>query len=384
MSEGSSTMIVGFPMTILIVCGIVLAIMLLVISLYFFIYRYRINKVLKEGKPAKFSMPSIGTAMFSVWFIVWVAATVFVLFQFQVIIYSNSELSNQLDNMHQRLNEIQEEIPDISSMVKSQSLIMDYEYQFGDYHAEDHTIDINLSMIPKSAGENDQYTFKMGDSETKLKSVQDGVNLYFQGTVRIDIFDRNYAGILILDAGNQKLYEVLNLKENDDNGEWIRYFPYIESSVDTSYETDEDDEVSYYEGQETMLENYITITSCPARYDKNHVFTELTLEVDFNETKIDEVDLLHSDTVQTEENTYALNLKEKIDFEPSRDVIQFYINAKDNHGYSYRISISRISNTEDTDLYNSCIMNKDGKTLFNFQGDENYADNGVIDNRKFE
>lgn len=355
------------PLAIMI---ILVALIAAAVGLYYTIYKIKLNKALKEGRSLKTGMPSVGSATLCLWFAVWTVSTVFIIMQIQSVKNSSDEIEDKLTAIQELNNEnsdmINNKLENILYYNQTKNIIFDYNFKKGKFHKEDSTIEVTVNILPKTAGKNDILRFKMGDNDIVLKKSNGG---YYSGVIRLNIFDDNYGGIFTLETNGRTINECVWYENYNDT--WSQYFPttdtemiYMGNSV-----KEWDKEGFKYNGKSVRINEKIRVLPIPSKADSSRIFTELALTYELDGKEIDRIDLMTSpDVIKDSDGLYWYTLEKDINFDPTKSKIDFYVKAKDNTGYTYKIKIGYEGNPgdEDNTVRNSEIKDKNGNVVKEF------------------
>ncbi len=358
-------------MDIITITGIITLVIFMLVVVYYLIYKRKINKAFKDGKPMKKTMPAFSTAALLAWFVIWTISTAFMMYQIQTSAIEDEKMEEKLSEVEKNIEDrissgneyIGNRVDNILYTVNTQSLIYDYKFEKGDFHADDNTVDVRISIKPKTAGKNDILRFKMGDSEIGLKKQENG---YYTGTLRTDIFKADKGGIFTIESDGRLFYESVWKNSSSYNDNWTQYFPYVQTELTSN----SDDEDIFY------------INAYPSEYDKKRKFTELELECVINNTTVDKTDLLHDRdvAVKSEDNGTQYMVSRNIKANVYTDEMRFYINARDTEGCTYRIMFW---NNKELSFYeqlsSSYIKDNKNNVIIKFNGHGDYTDGAVID-----
>ncbi len=322
--------------SLMVIIGIITAVTLFFI-IYFWLYKRRINKTLKEGKSNKTPMFSLGSIALTVGIMIWACSTAFMLFQLQALTYYSNEQLNALQQQMNDLSRLQDEaggsLFDINRKIDSQSFVEDYSFELGKTHFDTRMTEVVLHVMPRvTMGKTDKLTFRVGDSKTELKAGKDGI---YTGTVQVSVFSESLSGILTWDNNGDKLHEFLyddNMLFTEDS--WHQFFPYI------AFE--QDSETGLMISIESLdsgmrIETDIIAHMYPAHVDENYRFTDMKLIFDNDGKVFKEVDLLKSADVKRNGDMYAYHLNETINVNLQDAKIHYHILAKDADGYTYQL-----------------------------------------------
>lgn len=358
--------------TSIIFLGIITCVIIIVIAVYYVMYKRSINKAFREGSPLKKTLPSISTTTLLSWFILWIVSSSVMLYQIQTISLSNNTLENKLNAAEKRISEqLSETKSDILNRTENtlytlntRSLIYDYTFRDGAFYADDNTTDVVISVLPKTAGKNDILKFKIGNAETVLKRDKNG---YYTGILRISIFEHYLGGIFTMESEGRVFYESVWKNNSLTDKGWTKYFPYINSQ---GVGMNEDSGKAHME-----------IYAYPSKSDNSRKFSRMDIEYVINGKTIGKTDLMNNSAVKKEkiDNGLYYIVDEKINGSFQKDDIKFYVNAVDTKGCTYRIMIwynkdmnySKVSDS-------SYIKNNKGDIIVRFNGLGDYTEETLM------
>lgn len=362
---------------ILIAAGIIIAVMTAIIIGYFVIYKRRINKTLMSGEKGTGAGISPGGTALTVWLIVWVASTIFIVLQLQALsihgmntdkrtlgILSQSEAMYNLQEYY--VNQLLE----IDNSINSQNITNKYSFEFGKYNAADNTIELKITITPRLImGDKDKYTFTAGNNSTELKLQKDG---RYTGTVNIPTYVSETSGVLTLEANGEKLTQIITDKEGIlQSNKWRKYYPYVDFA-------DIDSKAKDAGSGKINVESDVTVTAFSAKEDANRRFNSLTLVFEKNGKTIREVDLMKDSGVKKQGNDYKYHFSETVSGSAEEPGIYCYIKAEDTLSYGYKLFVSgeffmKPADNSDSEEYetgdyqgNCEITDKDGVLLKKF------------------
>ena len=311
---------------------------IIIAVLYTIAYKIHINRVLKKGREgvkirhAAFLTP--GTVLVVIGVMLVIAGYISLVNMINANYLLTDSVAYCNDVICRTQNELQQEY--------HSSLITDnYSFEVGSKHPETKTVDLTLTLSSNLVlGKNDRLTFRIGDSKTELKPKKNQPG-YYTGTVQVDGFQGEPAGVLMLEADGQKISQILknapiygkdDLDEYDGvtGDEWRSFYPNIDVSVNTDKATAEKD-------GKIHLEQMIEVNSYTAEYDPKNEFTEMKLVIKEGNKTLREVDLMKNKTVMSDEEekefgVYQYLLNETVNEDV---VLDYYVFAKTSVGYSY-------------------------------------------------
>ncbi len=362
---------------VLIGAAIVIVLAVLIISVNYALYKKRINKVLESGEPAKTPMPTPRSTAAVIGLIIWIGTTVFMLVQLQTLNYYSFMMKNTTDIMVQQVDSIygvsSQSIWDkVNEQNNAQVIAANYIIKLGKVHDDTKTIDLTLTVTPNVIpGKDDVLTFRIGDSKTVMKKIDNGK---YSGTVQTSVFHEQPAGILTLESDGEKINQIINdtlrypldegIEQNEvvDEDTWCKCFPLADfSERDTQVKTN---------GDKTNITSVITTERKGSMADSSNKFTEMTLVFENAGKEIKRVDLMKDSSVQVSGDSYTYTFNGTVS--KNNDAVIYYLLAKDKDGYSYKLyrpgeyiigwKSGKIGAVTDTDEH-SIIYNKDGSIL---------------------
>ncbi len=156
-----------------------------VLLLYFFLYRIRVNRSLRENQSEAHvpmaSIDSVGRVL------TIVGAVLLCIALFTRL----TNLHNDIDYLHasmdSEISALQNQIAELEDKIEEQnSLLSDFSYTVGNFDKEALTCDLTLTCAPKSFTDDTAITVTYGSRTIALTAADGGV---FRGTERFGIFE---------------------------------------------------------------------------------------------------------------------------------------------------------------------------------------------------
>ena len=178
---------------VLVLPILILAALALGVLVYYICYKAAINRKLREEESgAHVPMAS----MESVWKVVAVIA-VFVMYSSlnSKIMNLQQELQNTTNRLYDEIMELRYELDEMQEAAKKEaSMISEVTYDFGEINAEEHTVEMIFSVVPKSYSVETEVSLNYRDKAMNLTNNGAGI---FTGSTVLPIFEEYYENSLI-------------------------------------------------------------------------------------------------------------------------------------------------------------------------------------------
>ncbi len=343
---------------ILSVTGVVLAAAVLFFVIYYFVYKFYINrKILSGEKNQGPVIVSPGVIAVTVGVIICIAAYVMMFLSVSLTAKIAGDIYSSTASLFQM---------NISDTIENnkKSVAREYSFEAGTVHNDTKTVDLKVTVITDlTLGKEDKLTFRIGDSKTQLVQDKEG---NYTGTVQTSVFKEYPTGILTFESDGEKFSEFLSDEPNvwnpvegvgavsDDI--WTECLPFAElSDTDTAINGNN-------------VETTVKVISYASKSDSNDKFTEMNLVFENDGKAVRTVDLMKDTGVQKDGETYTYHLNDNIG---GKGILRYYVSAKDSNGFQYFFRPGNVFHDEGEEAVfsydNDCkITDKDGNTLKTF------------------
>ena len=173
---------------ILVLPFLVLAVLGIGVLVYFLCYKAWINRKLqREESGAHVPMAS----MESVWKVVAVIAVLVMYSSLNSKIMNlQQELQNTTNRLYDEIMELRYELDEMQEAAKKEaSMISEVTYDFGEINAEEHTVEMIFSVVPKSYSADTKMSINIMGKSVSLTNNGDGS---FTGSERFPMFEDFY------------------------------------------------------------------------------------------------------------------------------------------------------------------------------------------------
>ena len=316
------------------------AIISIIFTIYFIIYKIRINKAIKNDNTRHIPMPSVGS----------IGSTLVIMCLIIFMIVNYVKLSNIQDNINSleqnfinKTSHLQGYIEMLEDEIESSnSIINSFEYEIEAFDLDNHTMDISFAVIPKNYSDNTTLTLTLDDNVITL--TKSSANTFI-GSLNIDFFSNKcFEPILVISDNNNSKSEILS--DIDMSLIWQKFLP----SFNAFFANGED---CYYNDNEYHLNGTIDIVTFnqPESY-----FVHAKLAIELNGTLLDTQSLsIDNGALQNPvELDKTISMKET-------DNLEVYIIADDSSGYTHKYyiygwtdnSVQLIQKDEQEKIYDS-------------------------------
>ncbi len=387
---------------IVYVVTLVLAGFLVLAGGYFLIYKWHINRALKNPEKAKNSkvhLPSLGMSYTGMWFLMWIVSVVITLMLIMDMIAitrvcktyaeSNSDMLNYIEqeilNNRDNINKVYDELRNADYVSEKNA-----KFEIGNFNAEKNTIDLKVTVSDINMAEGDTVKWRMNGRTVDL--TQDLEKKIYTGVINMDImeFDVDYT----LDS--VFISEVEGIKRIDRIYKYNRYYHDSDFGLD-NYETfpqgyhylPEGDFGEYWEdyfvdcGASIYEDDGNLIQGCDVKFDgdklsisgkvyghfreavkekdRRAVSANIVLEVDGKKVSEQKVNVSGKESEEYVETMVNMN----VDNVKSDSKIYLYLESTDNYGYVYKYSIDFVNEPERFSFDKYIVEDKDGKVIYN-------------------
>ena len=232
------------------------------------------------------------------------------------------QLNNRINNLNSELNIVRGDVSSIYDNVderlkKQASFLTSTVHTLGNLNTENHTVDVEIKVVPKTVTDNMALSVKIGDSVADFKRSGNEftavipVALFLEYDVRPMLYIETEAGTqteMLEDIRIEYLYD--------------HYLPtllaYIPSNTD------------FTKGK-VEIHSHLEISAKPTEYSGNVAFSKYELVTVVNDKEIEREDI----TAKIENGSYDGQFNKTIDARVG-DKVVIYVEAVDSIGYTHK------------------------------------------------
>jgi len=264
-------------------------------------------------------------------------------------------LNNRINNLTSELNLTRNDIRSIYDNVeeklkKQASLLSHVEYSFENLNTDNHTVDMEITVVPKSIVNDIILSIMVGD--TVADFTKNGNE--FSAVIPVNLFlDYGKYPMLYLETNGGTQTEVLEDVRIDDLYE--RYLPNLQVHIPSN--------ADFISGK-MELNSDLRISVKPSMYETAVTFVEYELVIEVNGKETEREDL----TAKVTNGNYDGQIRKSIDAKLG-DYVLIYLLAEDSLGYVHKaMAMTWYQNENDAlaevPMYDGdCIYDKDGVLL---------------------
>lgn len=232
----------------------------------------------------------------------------------------------------------------IDELIKEQSnVILSYDCKLGDFNAEDKTVPMKITVVPKTFGESTAVKIKFGDVTTDASKNDD--NEFF-ADFTVNLFDEaTTATVYVINNGETTAQNINVISEYL----YKKYIPTANGSFSgTSSYSSFGGKLSIKGTVSVYIENteYSSIQSC-----------KLSVKINDNETESKSVDITEGNTSVEFNNSYIIG---------KNDLFEIWLISTDSFGYEHRAYVYGV--TENDDNTQAEIVMTDAEYIFDSDG----------------
>ena len=385
---------------IVYVVTVVLAVFLGLAGIYFLVYKWHINRAIKDSEGAKKSkihLPSLGLSYTGMWFLVWIVSAVVTLMMIMDVLYitrrsgtyaeSNADMLNYIE---ERVIGNEEKIDEIYDEMMNDRYVSEKntKFELGNFDAEKNTIDLRVSVSDINMSEGDTVKWRMNGRTVDL--TQDMAKKTYTGVINMDImeFDVDYTldsvfisevdGIKRVDRiykynryYDDSMFDIDDedtfpedyhyLSEGDFGEYWENYFPV----VDVTLEYDDGYDVSYENGKLNFDEDvYLYFDKETKAKGRKIVSGKVVFYISGKKVYEQKADINKVYNTTDGEETYTVHINKIFDMK-DESTVDFMFEYEDNYGYTYSKRIwTQESPFENTSMDDYVIKNKNGDIIY--------------------
>ena len=372
-------------------------------GIYFLIYKWHINRAIKDPEKAKKSkvhLPSLGISYTGMWFVVWIVSVVITLMMIMDVLYITrtsgiyaESNSNMLNYIEERLIENADKIDEINNELMNERYVSEKnaKFELGNFNAEKNTIDLKVTISDINMAEGDTVKWRMNGRTLDL--TQDLTKKTYTGIINMDImeFDVDYTldsvfisevdGIKRIDRiykYNRYYYDEMfgidetmvpanshYLPEGDFGEYWEDYFAECGASM---YEADAAGNGGYNisrDGNKYHIDGVVFsgLNEAIKVKGRKAVSAKIVLEVDGK--KVAEQNISQSDIREEDGERYAQTLiNMDANNVKSDSKVGLYIEGTDNYGYVMKSPVYIIGPDGSRADMEFTLKDKDGNIIY--------------------
>lgn len=244
-------------------------------------------------------------------------------------VITNANQANEIESLHSRINHLNSELENVRGTVssiynnvdeqlkKQASLLTSTEHTLGNLNTNNHTIDVEIKVVPKMVTENMVMSVKIGDSVADFK--RDGNE--FTAVIPVALFleyDARPMLYIETEAGTQtEVLEDIRVAYLYD-----RYLPTLHAYIPSN--------TNFTKGK-VEIHSHLEISAKPTEYSGNIAFSKYELVTVINDKEIEREDI----SSKVENGSYDDQFNKTIDASIG-DKVVIYVEAVDALGYTHK------------------------------------------------
>lgn len=333
--------VVVAPLFLLIFILMIVGVFVLI---YLALYRYNLNKALKENNGKHVALPDVRSA---------ISAILIIILFFNIFSLNSqvndleNEISNlnrnfdsEISNLQNAINELNNKLDD---MEKANSLIPNYSYKVDNFNTNDMTANLILELIPKSYTKDTKISVNINNKDVEL---QDKGGKY-AGSIKVNIFDKFEEDTLIATISNGNVMETCELTDFYVEPLWKYVLPSISAKAPVDFTSSKD---------KLNIEGdiYVGLYSTDS-----YKFTDAYMDILVNNKSVKNIDMKFSEN----EMDYYWYLDESVEIASTNDIVDVCVIATDSAGYTHKYTL--VSWQDD-----GYAIYEDGEEIFDKNGNK--------------